>query len=135
METIIAVVAYLFVIFGFLFIPSFIAFVLCYCFEWKFKRAVRVLLAALAIETGMIVYLSQHPIFICPGEYQDYVERNGAPTRRGIYSSQIPLFVIANQVEYAGDGEVHVRTWYFPLGAVTMGVGRDGYFQLEGLFE
>lgn len=48
-----------------------------------------------------------------------------------VFSANIPSLAIINQVTYAAEGCVEVRTWYFPFGSCETGVNFDGLYSIN----
>ncbi len=139
MEVLLTVLAYLFVIGCVLLLP-FMGFISVLVFQENKKRLALVLAGVLLgaeLICGGILYF--RPIYICPAIYESYINENREnrlkagelPARRGFWSANIPGIAILNQVTYAAEDTVHVRTWYFPFGSTETGVNPDGLYSVD----
>ena len=141
MELLLTIAAWLFVA-GALFLLPFLLFVSLRFLAEKSHRAAfaaaGILLAAELI-AGTVLYF--RPIYVCPEEYAERIaqEREAAiqigfsPGDRGFLSARLPLLAVVNEVIYVSENgeEIHVRTWYFPMGQSACGVSPDGLFSLD----
>ena len=139
MEVLLTIAAYLLVIGCILFIP-FLLYLIVLVF-WENRKRWALILAGVLLGAelicGGILYLQ--PFYSCPKIYAPYISeeqenslRAGClPASRGFWSANIPILAVANEVTYASEHTIHVRTWYFPFGSCETGVSPDGLFPVS----
>ena len=85
---------------------------------------------------GCVLYV--RPISYCPKPYQSAVSDNWGdrltagqlPAESGFWSAKAPFLAIINEVTYADEYTLHVRTWWFPFGRSEIGVNSDGLYPI-----
>ena len=139
MEVVLSVLVYLFIIGCVLLLP-FLLYISVFVFSDNRKKLAFVLAAVLLgaeLICGGILYI--HPIYICPASYDVYISEEqednlkagNLPAQHGFWSANIPSLAIINQVTYAAEGCVEIRTWYFPFGSCETGVNFDGLYSIN----
>ena len=94
------------------------------------------ILLAVILLCGCVLYI--RPIAYCPKPYQSAVSDNWGdrltagqlPAESGFWSAQAPFLAVINEVTYADEHTLHVRTWWFPFGRSEIGVNSDGLYQI-----
>ena len=138
MEVVFTIAAYLFVIGSVLFLPL-ILFITILCFRDN-KTQLALLLAGVLLGAELICVgiLYFRPFYSCPEIYAPYISEEqesrlkagSAPAERGFWSANIPALAVFNQVTFASEHTIHVRTFYFPWGSSETGVSEDGLFPI-----
>ena len=136
MEVLLTVFMYLFLIGCVLFLPFLLY--LCVRILRENKKRPALILAGILLCAEILMggLLYHRPIYLCPETYAGYISEEKEadlragyiPARRGFWSANIPFFAVINEVTYAGEETIHVRTWYFPFGSCETGVNPDGLY-------
>ncbi len=139
MEVLITIAAYLFVIGAVLFLPLLLFItVLVFKSDWENIKRPALLLSGILLGAELICggILYFRPFYSCPEIYAPYISEEqesrlkagSAPAGRGFWSANIPALAVFNQVTFASEHTIHVRTFYFPWGSSETGVSEDGLF-------
>lgn len=108
--------------------------------KWKRKKVfVFLLLLCLSIELTGMAHLANHPFFVCPEEYREFVseeeEERIIGFNSGIYSKRIPVIPACIVVQHADDDSIVVETFYLIIGHTEMEITDDGPCYLHTLCE
>ncbi len=139
MELILTVVCYLTVIGCVLFLPLLLFAALRYGAEKSRRYALGCAgtLLAVILLSGVVLYFK--PIVYCPESYQitvsehweDSLANRHLPAEKGFWSAKVPFLAVINEITYADEHTLHMRTWWFPFGRSETGVNPDGLYSIS----
>ena len=138
MELIMTIICYLTVIGCVLFLPFLLFAALRYGADRSRKCALgsACILLVIILLCGCVLYV--RPIAYCPAQYREVVSEHWQihltegqlPAESGFWSVQAPFLAVINEVTYADEHTLHVRTWWFPFGRSEIGVNSDGLYPI-----
>lgn len=121
-------------IFQFIFLsfgPAGISFLLYKKLHFKRKMIGILFCLSFVFEMLGVLWLTQHPLWSCPEEYQKYVSEleksKIISLNSGIYSPELPLFPVCIYISYADSVIVTADTYYLFIGRTIMSINNEGY--------
>lgn len=128
MEIILTLIVYIMQM-GTVIIVAGIPSILLYKLKKKIRISIVLFLSTLIMEIMGILFISNHPLLICPEKYQIFLSEERQQEiinlNTGVYSYKIPVFPVCIAVEYADNNSAIVRTYYMVFGQTEMYIGNN----------